>query len=218
MKILTWPKMILPCALLLGLVLMSSCSSYEERGKDSISKLISITQYNSDRDFFGYATFAVCDSMIVMDEKGDTAWVKNKVVRCVKEQVISEMTAAGYKQIEGGQTPDLYVLLSGVKSVTVNYTVPTWGFYNPYYWGGYPYYGWGYYYPTYPMVTSAYTSSSVIMEMVDVKNANTETKKMEIVWVGLLRGLMTSEFSEEDIKVAVADCFAQTNTEPFNKR
>ncbi|MEG1498732.1 MAG: DUF4136 domain-containing protein [Bacteroidales bacterium] len=205
------------------LVALSSCNTYPDKDNIVNSQLVSLTQFNTKKDFTQYKTFLVSDSMCVLASDGkSTTMVKNKISEILRNQSIQCMTAYGYTQAMKEVKPDLIINLSGVENTNVSYSFLPWGFYNPYYWGywgdwGDYYYDWDYYYPYYPMLTSAYTTGSALIEMLDLKNTTIDSnkKQIETIWVGIIRGIMDYNHSSSEITNAINLCFSQTNTPPF---
>ncbi|MEG1572430.1 MAG: DUF4136 domain-containing protein [Bacteroidales bacterium] len=201
------------CALLLG---FSACSSYPDYDANEVERqVVAITQYDLSTNFTKphFNTFSIADSMCVLDEKGKKIYVKNDLSDLIIAQAKLNMKEFGYTYVDKSAVPDLAINVSGIKSSKYQYSY-YWGFYDPYYWGDY--WGWYYYYPVYPMLTSVYTSGSVLLEMVDIKDANIEEKKLKVVWVGIIRGIMNYKHTDAEIIGAVNTCFKQTPVAPFN--
>lgn len=201
------------CSLILGL---SSCSMYPDYDSSEVEhQVVSITEYDTKVDFSrpNFNTFSITDSMCVLDEDGKKMYVKTTLSDLVISQAKLNMQQIGYTYVNRDSNPDLAINVSGIKSSSFQYSY-YWGFYDPYYWGNY--WGWYYYYPVYPMLTSVYTSGSVLLEMVDMKNADPATKKLKVIWVGIIRGLMMYKYTDAETINGVNTCFTQTPVAPFN--
>lgn len=150
--------------------------------EDLSSNFVVLTKYDPAADFASYKTFAIRDTIgVITGDPDDSVWYDNDAQSIINE-VITQMTTAGYTQVSRFAKPDLGIQLVGLRNTTV-YAIP------PGYWWGYPGWGspcywgycggWGYWYPYYYTVTVS--TGTIIVEMADLKNAG-ENGKINIVW------------------------------------
>ena len=167
---------------------------------DLSSDLIVYTSYAKDCDFGRYTTFAIPDSILLLDDKQKPSYYSADDPRTIAiiGAIVSEMEGRGFVQVEDNTTANLGVQVSYVKNTN---TIVTYANTNPYWWYGYNYYwpysywnpyyyGWNPYY-SYP-ITYTYTVGSLITEIVALKDADASTKKIPVVWTAYMAGILSS--------------------------
>ncbi len=182
------------------LVMALSACQHEPDLNDLSSDLLVYTNYDKDSKFDSYATFAIPDSILLLDDKSKPTYFPANDPRTVAivGAFVSEMKARGYVQVEDTRIADLGVQVSYVKDTN---TIVSYATTNPYWWYGYGYYwpgsywnpyyyGWGPYYG-YP-ITYTYTIGSLIAEIVALKDANPSTKKIPVIWTAYMAGILSS--------------------------
>ncbi|HTQ65544.1 MAG TPA: DUF4136 domain-containing protein [Puia sp.] len=176
------------------------------------SDFVVFTKYDQSVNFTNYKTFAVKDYIqVITGDPKDTIWDDANAQSIINE-VISQMTKAGYTQVPIHSNPDLGINLIGIRNTTI-YAIP------PGYWWGYPGWGspcywgycggWGYWYPYY--YTVSVSTGTIIVEMADLKNA-ASSEKINIIWSDVGNGQVgtsTSFIVDQCIKT-VDQGFAQS--------
>ncbi|MCX6283550.1 MAG: DUF4136 domain-containing protein [Bacteroidetes bacterium] len=202
MNMLSWPA---------AIVFMVSCATYPAMDTRLEEDLVDITKYDVGTDFTQFKTFSIVDSVSVISDK-DSLKILDAQAGALLNQITVNMQARGYAKVNRKTSkPHLGINVGVVKTTNVSYYYPGWywdyGYYDPSYWG---YYGYNYYYPYYPPTVSSYSIGTVIIEMLDLKNAPAHDNKLYVVWVAAIRGLMTGYHTTQDILGNVDQCFAQT--------
>ena len=149
---------------------------------------IYITDHDSTLNFGSFKTFSVSDS-VARIENGEASMQLNDADVAYISAVKQEMKSRGFTQVSKDADPDLGLVVNRIISTSTG--VISYGSYwdrysyywDPYYWG-YP--GYGYYLP-YQYAVYQLREGAVSVDMVDLKNANTN-KKLNVVWTGLIRG------------------------------
>lgn len=167
---------------------------------DLSSELLVYTSYDKNSNFGKYNTFAIPDSILLLSDKGKPAYYSADDPRTIAiiGAFVSEMENRGYVQVNDNANADLGVQVSYVKNTN---TIVTYANTNPYWWYGYNYYwpysywnpyytGWGPYY-AYP-ITYSYTVGSLIAEFVALKDADTTTKKIPVIWTAYMAGILSN--------------------------
>ena len=199
-------------ALVAPVLFMISCATYPAMDSRLEEDLVDITKYDVGTNFTRFKTFAIVDSVTVIKSGTDSTRVLNPQAQSLLTQIIVNMQNRGYTKVDRKTDPDLGINVSVVKVTSIIYYYPGWywdyyGYYNPIYWG---YEGDGYFYPYYPPEVTYYNSGTVIMDMLDLKNAVIHGNKLFVVWNAYIRGLMTGYHTTQDILDNVDQCFAQT--------
>lgn len=151
--------------------------------EDLSSNFVVLTNYDTTANFTSYRTFAVRDTIqLITSDPKDSVWYDAGAQQIIQE-VVDQMTAAGYQRVDVHSNPDLGLQLVGLKNTTI-YAIP------PGYWWGYPGWGspcywgycggWGYWYPYY--YTVAVSTGTLVVDMADLKDASDHIGKINIVW------------------------------------
>lgn len=192
---------------------MVSCATYPGMDSRLAEDLVDITKYDVGTNFTQYKTFSIVDSVVVIKNGKDSVRVLNNQTRALLAEITGNMQARGYQLVDRKTgKPDLGINVAAIKITDVSYYYPGWyweyyGYYDPYYWG-YP--GYNYWYPYYPPAISTYSTGTVIIDMLDLKNAPAHNNKLYVVWVAVIRGLLTGYHTEQDVLSNVDQCFTQT--------
>ena len=115
------------------------------------------------------------------------------------------------------QTPDFVVTVTAFATPTFSYN--SWGNY----WGWYPgweWFGWGGvwggWYPWYPWYSGgyyyAYDKGTVVIDMLDAKKADKETKRVPVLWTGMVDGILAGNqnYLAERLEKNINQCFIQS--------
>jgi hypothetical protein len=190
-----------------------SCSRLPYSSEINSEQLIDFTQYDQHANFYSYKTYAIVDSVSVI-KNGDSTRVKDANSDALISQIKKNMGQLGYQLVNVSGKPDLGINVTVIKTTT-NYYYPGWywgypGYYPPNYWG-YPSYG--YWYPYYPTYVYSSSTGTVILDMLDLKNAASNDNKIFIVWTAYIRALLDANVTMQEINDNVDQCFSQTK--PF---
>ncbi len=194
-----------------AIAFLISCATYPSLDSRLEEDLVDITKYDVGTDFTQFKTFSVVDSVSVISDK-DSIRILDAQAAALLNQITVNMQARGYNRVDRKTgNPDLGINVGVVKITNVSYYYPGWywdyGYYGPSYWG---YYGYNYYYPYYPPAVSSLSTGTIIIEMPDLKNAAARNNKLYVVWVAVIRGVMTGNHTTQEILGNVDQCFMQT--------
>jgi len=198
--------------LVVMVIFIWSCATYPGMDSRLAEDLVDITKYDVNTNFTQFKTFSIVDSVTVIKDFKDSLKILNPEAEALLNEIIRNMEARGYQLVNRKTDhPDLGINVGVVKVTNVSYYYPGWywdyGYYDPYYWGYPNYYYW---YPYYPPVVSSYSSGTVLIDMLDLKNAKSHNDKLYVVWVAIIRGLLTGYHTTQDILNNVDQCFTQT--------
>jgi Domain of unknown function (DUF4136) len=151
--------------IILAICLFTNCRKAPDFDQLSPQFIVS-TSLDKNANFSSYQTFYISDSVANIGAE-DSFLVDDNSLRLV-QTVTDNLTARGYTPVPINANPDLGIRVSVVKDINVIIN------YYPGWWYGYwPW--WGYYPPYYPWTTVySYTTGTVIVDMLDMKNASEE--------------------------------------------
>jgi len=201
------PKILL-ILLMTWLFLVTSCSKYPPTSDRLLEDLVIYTKYDTSIKFNQFKTFSIVDSIAYISPT-DSGKVLDADAQAVLNQITQNMTSRGYVLVNKNQNPDLGINVAAVKNINVQVYYPGWywgypGYFPPWYWGG-----GGYYYPYYPTYITSYSTGTLLIEMVDLKNV-TPDGKMYIRWNAYIRALLTNSHTLNQIKESIDQAFRQT--------
>lgn len=174
--------------LAIGGSLLTGCA------KDPLSDLnqedsrIYITNYDNSASFGSYATFAISDSVVVINDNRvsrEQTTTDLAYINALRQQLQSR----GYTEVNRKDNPDLAVNVNRVYSTSTgvisydNYWDYYDAYYDPWYYG---YGGYGYYSP-YSYATYTIREGAISVDLLDLKNA-ASTNRITGIWTGLIRG------------------------------
>ncbi|RFM27299.1 DUF4136 domain-containing protein [Deminuibacter soli] len=172
-------KVILALAILC--TIFSSCRKTPDFSQLS-SQFVVTTNYDKQANFGEYKTFYISDTVANLGGKdADSVLTGDGAQKAIKA-VTDNLTARGYVWTARENNPDLGVTVSVVKNLNVDVVYWGWwdgypGYWDPWYWGWY----YPYYYP-YPYTSVyAYTTGTVITNIIDLKNA-VKNQALTVVW------------------------------------
>lgn len=199
--------------LIVTALIMASCTKYPPSSDRLLEDLAIYTKYDVSVDFSGYQSYYLSDSIIYIDEN-DSGWVYNDQVQSLTATVAQNMNDRGYVRTWNEKATDLAITVAMVKNVNVSVYYPGWfwgypGYYPPGYWGGYG----GYYYPYDPAYVTSYSTGTILIDMLDLKNPSSENK-IPVRWNAYIRGLLTGSHTLSDIEKSIDQAFAQTKGFP----
>jgi len=134
--------------------------------------------FHPDADFGGYQTYYISDTIKRQTTNpNDSIWFDNDSKQLI-DAVKANMTARGYTLVAKGSNPDLGLSMTAIKDLNIGVIYPGW-------WWGYwgCYWGWCYYPPYYPWYGQIYTipTGTLILDMIDLKNANSD-QRLTVIW------------------------------------
>jgi hypothetical protein len=194
-------------------VFLISCAAYPGLDSRLAEDLVDITKVDLNTNFGQFRTFSIVDTVLVIIDGKKTEKLVNSQTQALLNQIIGNMQARGYQLVNRKTgSPDLGINVAVSKVTNVSYYYPGWywdyyGYWDPYYWGYQDYYYW---YPFYPPDVSVYSSGTVMIDMLDLKNAPSHGGKLYIVWVAIIRGLLTGYHTTQDVLDNVDQCFNQS--------
>ncbi|UTW66908.1 DUF4136 domain-containing protein [bacterium SCSIO 12643] len=171
------------------------------------------TRFADNVNFDDYKTYHLYDSVVIVydttEEKPD---YPKEEADIIISGIRQNMMNYGWVEVAQGDTPDVY-LEAAVwtnKIVGASY-YPGWGYpgwgWNP--WWGYPGWGVSYY---------SYTTGTVLMSMMDVKNYDYSDKPAQVIWTGGLNGLVSSSNNNNLSRIEYSVNQAFTQSAYLNKK
>lgn len=179
-----WMRKTQALVLIIGVSLaLTSC--YPEEVNNYSELDLVLTNYDADYDFGGINTYFLPDSVMPeVDESGDPIMGNTQNDSYIINQVASQLNDMGLSRVTDttGLNFDVAFLVSKSSQTTIVYYYNYW--YS--YWGWYPGYypGWGY--PSY----SSYQTGTLVINMYDPKDYNSDTEVVPVRWVGIANGLL----------------------------
>jgi hypothetical protein len=180
------------------LVAFFACRKIPDTGKLSVSFVVQ-TSKDLSANFANYKTYYISDT-IFRHGTPDSIWYDSDSKRLVDE-VKSQMDARGYTFVPSNHlAPDLGLGLTAIKDLNIGVIYPGWwwGYWGGCYWG---YCGYPPYYPWYGGgIVYSIPTGTIILDMIDLKNASSEAKLTEI-WGSVMSGGLG--YTADDINLGV---------------
>lgn len=170
------------------------------------------TFFDEGRDYSDAMTYAMPDEVYDLEDLDIDGVLEHDTQfdQLALDLVADNMADLGYERLDDPEDPDAdRVMLVGVV-VKNNWYIyyPGWGYYPPY-WGG----GWGYWYP-YPVPVN-YPSGSIIIAMISPDERDEEQQLVPVVWMAGLHGYVTSSETPEStrrrITYGINQAFSQSS-------
>jgi len=194
--------------LLLSVALMTACRKEPDLSDLSLNFVVQ-TDRDPGAQFNSYSTFYISDTIAYLSANKNDSILVDENAKTLVATIKSNMEARGYTFVERDEDPDLGINTIAIKDITV-------GIVYPGYWWGYPGYWdpwyWGWYYPYYYPWATAYsvTTGSVIVELIDLKNAD-ENQKLNVAWTANLNGALGSTSTNVQLAVdGINQAFTQS--------
>jgi hypothetical protein len=199
--------------ILAGSLIFTSCTKYPGVVDRLDEDLVVLTQYDVKADFSQYSTFAIPDSIVYYTDT-DSGRIQNANTNLLVNQIVQNMESRGYNRVAPDQDPDLGFNVTLFKNTNIDVYYPGWywgygGYYPPDYWYG-GWYGYDYYYPYYPVYVTSYSTGTVVIDLVDLKNVNVIDQKISIPWNAYIRALLTGYHTSAEITHSIDQAFIQT--------
>jgi len=196
--------------LMAGLIFQTSCSLFPEDIELNQEQLVDITKYDLNTDFTTFRTFSVADSICLI-MNGDSSRVLNEESQQVINRIIHNMQERGYTLVNKSDNPDLGINVS-LAEVYGSYFYPGWywdygAYYDPDYWG-FP--ACEYFYPYDPPEISVYTAGTLMIDLLDLKNAPSYDQKIHMIWNAYIRGLINGTHTLQQVLDNIDQCYLQT--------
>jgi hypothetical protein len=152
------------------------------------------TLFSSQADFAGAQTFTVVDSVMHLGEPPDD--ISRAYDALILSRIRADLSAIGWTEIANpgpGNNPDVAVQTAVTTSEYsgVVYWPPYWGWYPGW---GYPGYGWGW---GGWATAYSYTTGTVLMAMLDLRNPNIGSQTIPVMWLGALNGVLGNTASSQ---------------------
>lgn len=190
-------------------LLFAGCTKDPARQLEGEETSVYITNRAEGVGFGQYASFALSDSVVVLQNNQLVDRVRTEYDGLLINAIAGQMQQRGFVRVAQGDDPDLGITVSRIYNDftgIVNY-FDYWGYYggwwDPFYWG-YP--GLNYGFPGF-FGTYTITDGAVAVDMIDLKNANANGQ-LRAVWSGLIRG--TGTFAPARAEAHAAALFAQS--------
>jgi hypothetical protein len=156
------------------------------------------TLYDEAADFSSYATFTVADTVMHMTEDGeDDPNFTREHDQFILDLIRENMRNNGYNEITDPDSldnrPDLVLFVEALSSDFYQY----WGYWWDY-WYWYPWYPGYPWYPSYPWnpgYVTSYTTGTLMVTMMDSENWSPEDERIDVIWTGLVDGLLSGSAS-----------------------
>jgi len=135
----------------------------------------------------------------------------------IQRDMWCEMNSRGYVEVHDNSSADIGIITSYIKRTNtyVGYDYPYWWYDFYYYWPfDYwdPYYnGWYPYYP-YP-VTYSYTTGTLVVEMIALKEAKKESQQLPFIWTACMAGVESS--NQVNISKAISGIYQAFEQSPY---
>ena len=169
------------------------------------------TARDPDADFGSYQTYYISDTIsLETTNPDDSIWFDASAKQLV-DAVKANMSAMGYTFVSKGAQPDLGLVLGVVKDLNLGVIYPGWWYGYWGYWGGcyWGYCGYPPYYPWYGMIYTIPTGT-LILDMLDLKNATTEGK-LGVRWGSVMSGGLGLTGNDLALGISAIDqAFAQS--------
>lgn len=193
----------------LGSVLFSSCLKQPDLDQLT-NNLVVATNIDDEADLSSFSTYYISDSVAYLANGPTDTIISNSNVQQLVDAVKSNMNARGYTFVAKGSNPDMGINMGIIKNTSATIIYPGWwwgypGWWDPWYWGWY----YPYYYPW--SVTYVVTTGTILIDLVNRKNAQADGK-LSILWSAVLGGAVASDVNTNvQLGVnAINQAFAQT--------
>src|SRR5262245_58517066 len=170
--------------LLFGFVLVAFSSCRNLPDFDELSyKAIVVTNHDSAANFASYQSYFLPGSIGSIGDDPDDTILDNGVALPILNAIDANMQARGYVKENNPLLDDLALNVVTIKVTNIATMYPGW-------WYGW--YGWYYpYYPYYPYsYTYSYSTGSLVIDIVDVKNVTPGQDRAKVLWTNFSTGVL----------------------------
>ncbi len=163
---------------------------------------------DANANFSSYKTYYISDTIALeTTNQNDSLWIGDDAKQLVAA-VKQNMDARGYSLVPKSSKPDLGLGLTAIKDLNLGVIYPGWWWG---YWGG-CYWGWCGYPPYYPYGGVIYSvpTGTLILDMIDLKNASTNGK-LFVPWSSVMSGGLGNTSNDLQLGVeAINQAFTQS--------
>ena len=194
-------RALLPLLAVAGL-LLAGCTP---GGPESESDLgMVVTAKVPGADYSGLMTFAMADSVLILDSDDSSAEPINPTFNpVILEELRAQMVAAGFQDVSPDTatvTPDVWVVCGAIQS-------EVW-----YYDYGYGYW-WGYYPP--PPTVQNFTQGTILWQLMDMRGVQGggSNETIASIWVAGINGALqdSNNATESGIRSGISQAFTQSS-------
>jgi len=178
--------------LLVGVLLLFSCKKDPDFNKLDNNLLVQ-TGYDTTATFNTYKTYAISDTInFVSNLTTQTYWADNQSTSIIN-QLKTNMTNSHYTLVKKADKPDLAVNLTFIKNVQQSISYDPFWYDNLYY--GSMYWGYSYPYSYGGFSVSEYKNTALLIEIIDLKNAQANLK-LKVIWNATITGAFDKSTAE----------------------
>lgn len=177
----------------------ASCLDYPDTS-ERLDEDIVLTRFDPKARFGSYSTFTIRPDVPLLDGSESPKLIDETSASALVEAVARNMTSRGYVRVERNQTADLGIELSITTQVNTQRVCYSYGYYRGY---GSPYWGYsGYsYYAPYGCTTSAWTSGTVLIDLLDLRATATNADAgsapaLDAIWLGAVYRVLSTTTPE----------------------
>ncbi len=173
---------------LLGAMIIASCSKYPTYTVNTPDLDMVWTNYDESADFTQYKTYFLPDTLLI--DSSATEEEKEhfqKYYETVVDQIVENMSERNFVRVDSSANPDMGMGISIVSQTNYVYSYNWWYYYPPYW--GWP--GYGYYYP-WSTYLGSYEEGALIIDISDLSNINHNNKQINALWAGMIGGVLTN--------------------------
>lgn len=142
-----------------------------------------VTHADVTAQFSSYSTYFISDTVINLSGSASDTLITGSSAAALAETVRGNMNSRGYSVVSHTSKPDMGIAVCVLRDIRTSIAYyPGWwddvsGYWDPLYWvsnSSYPYYyGW--------TTTYTYKDASIIVNLIDLKNAPVN-KKLSVIW------------------------------------
>lgn len=182
-------KTLLPGVLIL--VLAGSGCLKNPRLDQLSTNFVVTTNTDPGTNFSSLRTYTISDSVAYITSSTTDTIIKDANTQRLVDAVKQNMNARGYTYVTRSSNADIGINMALIKDVDVSTIYAGWwtgypGWWDPWYWGWY----YPYYYPW--SVTYVVSQGTVIVDMVDLKNA-VANNSLKVIWGSVMGGAVGTD-------------------------
>ena len=170
-------------------------------------ELVVSTNYDPAANFGAYTTYSIATDTIgfASNQTNDTILTHqdSELVRPIISRIRENMDQRGYTRVSVEEDPDIGVNVMIVNNLNLFQQVIDPGYYYPYYYGYSSYY----YYPY--VQTYVENTGTLVLQLVDLKNRNTNNQ-VKVVWAAYLGDLISTVNRLKQTEEGIDQAFIQS--------
>src|SRR4051812_45775825 len=186
--------------ILAGFLILSACRKTPDTSQLSNSFVVQ-TVKEPGANFSDYKTYYISDTVALVNSIPDDDSLRTDAdAKQLTAAVKANMNARGYTLVPSSHShPDLGLGLTIVKDLNVGVIYPGywWGYWGGCYWG---YCGYPPYYPYYGPVVYSVPTGTIVLDMIDLKNA-AANEKLYVPWASVMSGGLG--YTNDDLQLGV---------------